>query len=136
MLSLHILKNVQLLISFLVFLTQKPLTIKRSRRRNGGPMGSSIPNHDAKKQKRQTTKRQKTKQKKNPRADCIKHSQSKYNIENNNIYDALTILTHDACSNVVRKVQLYCKNYEIGLSIEIISKTQNFENPLSKIPTN
>ena len=44
-------KNVKLLISFLVFLTKEPFTIKGGgkRRRGGGPMSSSLPNHDAKK---------------------------------------------------------------------------------------
>ena len=61
-------------------------------------MGSSLPNHDAKEQKGQTKKRQKTKQEK-PRAD--------YKLEQKNIeitiqYDAWTLSTHDACPNVVR----------------------------------
>ena len=44
--------NVQLLISFLISLTKEPLTIKGGRRsRGGGPMSSSLPNHDAKDQK-------------------------------------------------------------------------------------
>ena len=52
-------KNVQLLISLLVFLTTKPLTIKGwSRRRSRCPMGSSLPNHDAKVGIGQTEERQ------------------------------------------------------------------------------
>ena len=52
------------------FLTKEPLTIKGKRRsRGGGPMSSSLPNHDAKEQKGKTEKRQKTKQEKS-RADC------------------------------------------------------------------
>ena len=44
--------KVQLLICFLVFPTQEPLTIKGGgRSRGGGLMGSSFPNHDAKDQK-------------------------------------------------------------------------------------
>ena len=44
--------KVQLLVSFLVFFIEEPLTIKGGRRsRGGGPMGSSLPNHDAKDQK-------------------------------------------------------------------------------------
>ena len=62
--------KVQLLICFLVFLTQKPFTIKGGgRRRGGGPMGSSLPNHDAKDQKnrhnRDREKKKKKKKKKN-----------------------------------------------------------------------
>ena len=66
MLSPHIPTNVQLLISFLVFLTMEPLTIKGGAiiRRSGGPIRSSFPNHDAKKQKGKTKKRQKTKTRK------------------------------------------------------------------------
>ena len=53
-----------------MFLTKEPLTIKGERRsRGGGPMSSSFPNHDAKKQKGKTEKRQKKKQEK-PRVDC------------------------------------------------------------------
>ena len=41
--------NIQLLICLLVFLTDKPFTIKRWSRRGGRcPMGSSFPKHDAK----------------------------------------------------------------------------------------
>ena len=48
-LSLHRSKNVQLLIGLLVFLTEKPLTIKSWSKGGGGcPMGSSFSNHDAK----------------------------------------------------------------------------------------
>ena len=44
--------NVQLLISFLVFLTKEPLTIKGGdRRRRGFPISSSLLRHDAKDQK-------------------------------------------------------------------------------------
>ena len=71
-------------------------------------MGSSLPNHDAKEQKGQTKKRQKTKQEK-PRVD-YKLEQKKKNKKNKNkkkkkdikLYDAWTISTHDACSNAVR----------------------------------
>ena len=59
--------NVQLLISFLVFLTKESLAIKRWSRRRGCPMGSSLPNHNAKEQKGQTKKRQKTKTKEKPK---------------------------------------------------------------------
>ena len=91
-------------------------------------MGSSLPNLDAKDWKK--------KKKKKTRADSIKHTYNKNNIENNNLYDAWIVLTHDACSNAVRIVQLHFKNHRIGLNIEFISKTPNFENPPSKIPTN
>ena len=61
-------------------------------------MSSSLPNYDAKDQK-DKHKRDKRQKQEKPRADC-KLAQ-KY-IENNNLYDAWTISTHDACSNVVR----------------------------------
>ena len=49
----------ELLIHFLVFLTQKPLTTKGGgRSRGGGPMGSSLPNHDAKVEIGQTEKKE------------------------------------------------------------------------------
>ena len=66
MLNLNIPTKVQLLISFLFFLTKEPLTIKGGgrRRRGGGPMSSSLPNHDAKMRKGKTEKRQKTKTRK------------------------------------------------------------------------
>ena len=51
-------------------------------------MCSSLFNHDAKVGKGQTEKRQKEKNKENPRVDCIRHSYNKNNIENNNLYDA------------------------------------------------
>ena len=52
--------KVKLLIGFLVFLTQEPLTIKRGgRSTSGGPIGSSLPRHDAKERTRQTLKNQK-----------------------------------------------------------------------------
>ena len=61
-----------------VFLTQKPLTIKRrSRRGCGCPMSSSLPNHDAKFGIGQTEKdkeEEEKKNKENPRANCIRHS--------------------------------------------------------------
>ena len=59
--------KVQLLICFLVFLTQEPLTIKGGgRSKGGGPMGSSLPNHDAKDQEdRHNRDREKKKKKKN-----------------------------------------------------------------------
>ena len=56
-------------------------------------------------------------------------------IENNNLYDAWTISTHDACSNAVRISSIWLWNHKIGLSIEFISKTPNFENPLSETST-
>ena len=60
----------ELLIHFLVFLTQKPLTTKGGgRSRGGGPMGSSLPNHYAKDQRTDTKEREKE-QKEKPRADC------------------------------------------------------------------
>ena len=44
--------KVQLLICFLVFLTQEPLTIKDGDRRRGEfPISCSLPRHDAKDQK-------------------------------------------------------------------------------------
>ena len=65
-------------------------------------MGSSFPNHDAKDQRTNTKEKErekKRKRKEKPRADC-KLAQ-KY-IEITILYDALTISTHDACSNAVR----------------------------------
>ena len=69
MLSPYIPMKVQLLIRFLVLLTQKPLTIKSGdRRRRGFPINSSLTLHDAKDQK-DRLKRDRKKQKK-PRAGC------------------------------------------------------------------
>ena len=57
--------KVKLLIGFLVFLTQEPLTIKRGgRSTSGGPIGSSLPRHDAK-DKDKDTKQNKKNRKKN-----------------------------------------------------------------------
>ena len=81
-------------------------------------MGSSLPKHNAKEQKGQTKKRQKTKTKEKPKGKL--HQTQLEKKKHNNLYDAWTISTHDACSNAVRKVQLYFKNYKIGLSIEFI----------------
>ena len=67
-------------------------------------MGSSLPNHDAKEQKGQTKKRQKTKQEK-PRANYKlepKKKKKKKKKKDIKLYDAWTISTHDACSNAVR----------------------------------
>ena len=77
-------------------------------------MCSSLFNHDAKVGKGQTEKRQKEKNKENPRVDCIRHSYNKNNIENNNLYDAWTVLSHDACSNAMRIVQLHFKNTKLA----------------------
>ena len=77
--------NVQLFISFLVFLTKDPLTIKGRRRSRGGfPISSSLPGHDAKDQK-DRNKRDKGQKQEKPRTDC-KLAQKKY--RNNNLYDA------------------------------------------------
>ena len=64
-------------------------------------MGSSIPNHDAKKQKGQTEKTQKTKKKKNQGQTASDTVRSK-TVENNNLYDAWIVIPHDACSNAMR----------------------------------
>ena len=97
-------------------------------------MGFSLPNHDAKDWKGHTEKRQKKKKinkqkkknKENPRADCIRQGQSTR--KKNNLYDA--------CSNALRTTQLDFKKHRICLNIEFITKIPNFENPLSKNPTN
>ena len=58
--------------------------------------------------------RQRRKNKENPRANYIKHSKSKTNIENNNLYDAWIVLTHDSCSNALRIVQLHFRNTKLA----------------------
>ena len=73
----------------MVFLTHERLTIKgEGRSRGGGPMGSSLPNHDAKDQKdryKRDRKKKEKKEKEKPRADCkLAH---KY-IEITVLYDA------------------------------------------------
>ena len=61
-------------------------------------MGSSFLNHDTKDQRTDIKEKEREKKKK-PRTNC-KLAQ-KY-IEITILYDALTISTHDACSNAVR----------------------------------
>ena len=62
---------VKLLIHLLVFLTQKPLTLKkRDRRRGDFPIGSSLPRHSAKERTRYTEKNQKRNKRQKPRVDC------------------------------------------------------------------
>ena len=91
-------------------------------------MGSSFSNHDAKDQKdRHKRDREKKKKTEKLRADC-KLAQ-KY-IEITILYDAWTILTHDACSNVVRISSILLQDHKIGLSIEFTSKTPKFEKPI------
>ena len=70
---------------------EKPLTIKSWSRRGGEcPMGSSLPNHDAKDWKWQTKKRQKKKRKKKKknkgrlRQTWLEHKK----IKKNNLYNA------------------------------------------------
>ena len=76
----------------MVFLTKKPLTIKRRSRRGGGcPIGSSLPNHDAKVGIGQTEKRQrrkKTKKTQGQTASDTIRTKKKKKIENNNLYNA------------------------------------------------
>ena len=64
-------------------------------------------------------------------------------IENNNLYDAWTISTHDACSNAVRMSSIWLWNYKIGLSIEFIYiyiynkiKNQNLKTHFQKSQQN
>ena len=54
---------------------------------------------DRTKRDKRQNKREKKKKK---RTECNRYSWSKKNIENNNLYDAWTKLTHDACSNTLR----------------------------------
>ena len=133
-LSLHRSKNVQLLIGLLVFLTEKPLTIKSWSKKGGGcPMGSSLPNHDAKERKGQTEKRQKKKKEK-PKGRLhqtwLEHKKIEKKIymmheQNNRMMHALMHL---------RIVQLYFKKHRIGLIIEFQNKNPNFEKPNFKNP--
>ena len=51
-------------------------------------MGSSFPNHDAKEQKGQTEKRQKTKETKKNQGQTASDIIRSKTIENNNLYDA------------------------------------------------
>ena len=61
-------------------------------------MSSSLPNHDAKDQK---DRHKRDREKKNKNQGQTASLTQKY-IENNNLYDAWTISTHDACSNAVK----------------------------------
>ena len=65
-------------------------------------MGSSFPNHDAKEQKGQTEKRQKTKETKKNQGQTASDIIRSKTVENNNLYDAWTIIPHDAYSNAAR----------------------------------
>ena len=86
------------------------------------------------KDKTDTKETKKEEQRKKTKCRLQVSTKKKY-IENNNLYDAWTMSTHDACSNVVRMSSILLWNHKIGLSIEFISKTPNFENPLSKNST-
>ena len=71
MLSLDQPKNVKLLISLLVFLGSKPITLKSKGRGSGSFLCSSLSNHDAKGWKGKKKIENKEREQK-PRVDCIR----------------------------------------------------------------
>ena len=95
----------------MIFLSSKPITLKRKGRGGGGFLCSSISNHDAKGWKGKTETQNKEKE---PTANYIREGENKNkNKKNNYLYDACNEYTYDACSNALKFVQFYFINHQL-----------------------